>query len=78
MGLKQLLIAFDQMLNALIGGMADETLSARAYRIEDKAVAWAWARQYIDTLFFWQPSHCESAYMAERKRKQLPGEYRTA
>lgn len=30
--LKQLLIAIDQVLNALLGGMADETLSARAHR----------------------------------------------
>lgn len=30
--LKQVLIAFDQLINALLGGWADETLSSRAWR----------------------------------------------
>lgn len=30
--LKQVLIAFDQLINALLGGWADESLSAHAWR----------------------------------------------
>ena len=32
----QILVAIDQVFNALLGGMADETLSSRAYRAEQK------------------------------------------
>lgn len=51
MSLKQIAIAFDQLLNALLGGMADETLSARAHRTGS-----AW-EPLIDALFFWQADH---------------------
>jgi hypothetical protein len=33
---EQNAIAFDQFLNALIGGYADETLNARAHRMRQK------------------------------------------
>lgn len=32
--MKQILIAIDQLANAVIGGWADETLSAAAWRTE--------------------------------------------
>ena len=68
--MKQILIAIDQLINALFGGWADETLSSRAYR-EFPLVA-----QVIDNLFFWQPEHCRDSYMSERERLQLPPELR--
>lgn len=34
--MMQFLIALDQLANTLIGGMADETLSARAHRMRSK------------------------------------------
>lgn len=67
----QVLIALDQLLNALLGGWADETLSARAHRKSD------WRRQAINALFFWQYDHCAASYWAERNRRQLPPDYRT-
>lgn len=70
MSLKQIAIAIDQLLNTLLGGMADETLSARAHRTGS---AWEYV---IDTLFFWQPDHCADSYRSEKERKQLPQEYR--
>ena len=70
MSLKQVAIAIDQLLNALLGGMADETLSARAHCTGS---AWEYV---IDTLFFWQTDHCQDAYLSEKERKQLPQEYR--
>lgn len=76
--LKQILIAIDQLLNTFIWfrsdgiGYADETLSARAWRIRDKSSLWKW----IDRLFFWQKEHCHKAFMAEIKRRQLPRDYK--
>lgn len=77
------LIAIDQLLNALLGGNADETLSSRTYRRgranlrqwqEDLPFKWRWlvAWLVIDVLFivfFWQTRHCEKSFDAELKRK---------
>ena len=78
MHLLQILVAIDQLLNAIVGGYADETLSARAYRMRAKGQPyWGWAANAIDELFFWQEGHCELAYLAEVKRRQFPpGEYK--
>ena len=66
----QVLVAVDQLVNTLLGGYADETLSSRAHRraLRGKTgVAWL-----LDHLFFWQDEHCKSAYESELKRQQLP------
>lgn len=73
--LKQLLIAIDQVLNTLVGGMADETLSARAHR--QRLRGRPWPARCINALFFWQPDHCRDAYESERLRRHLPTQYRT-
>ena len=70
-----LLIALDQLLNAVFAGYPDETLSARAHR---KRWRLEW---YIDLLFFWQTdgkyrNHCEQCYWYEMARMDLPPEYR--
>jgi hypothetical protein len=71
MSIKQVLIAIDQLGNAvLFGGWADETISARAYR-----ESWPSAK-YIDILFFWEDDHCMQSYISETERMQLPPEYR--
>lgn len=72
---KQGAIAFDQWLNTRLGGKADETLSARAYRLRLVSPAWHSAQIVIDVLFFWQHEHCKQSYFAEFERKHLPGEY---
>lgn len=75
--MMQVAIAFDQLFNALTGGMADETLSARAHRMRVKQHRWwGWTAKAIDMLFFWQTAHCETAYRAEVQRKDLPAVYR--
>ena len=62
------------MINTFLGGMADETLSARAWRHHlDRSRDWPY--KLIDTLFFWQKDHCRTAYESEVERKQLPTEY---
>jgi hypothetical protein len=75
--LMQNLIALDQQLNALLGGMADETLSARAHRMrEKKQKYWGWTANTIDFIFFWEKDHCFMAYQYEIRRRQLPEAYR--
>lgn len=66
------LIAVDQLANALLAGAADETLSSRAYRADrDGKVFGKVFRPLIDTLFFWQTRHCYQAYTEEVQRRQL-------
>lgn len=76
MSLKQVAIAIDQLANAVIGGYADETLSARAHRKHYSDWVWQVVRSLTNFVFFWQADHCLTAYLAELERKQLPQEYR--
>lgn len=75
--MKQFLIAIDQLVNTVTPikgdgfGMADESLSARAWRLRDQSKAW----KRIDALFFWDKDHCMKSYESEQQRKQLPKEY---
>jgi hypothetical protein len=75
--LWQILIALDQLANAVLGGWADETLSSRAWRAEQKG-RWPgiWLRPLLDALFFFQPNHCFTAFLSERTSLQLPPELR--
>ena len=71
----EILVAVDQLANAILGGYADETISARCWR--RRAVQpYTLLRPVIDGLFFWQRDHCRQAYESEQLRSQLPAEYR--
>ena len=76
----QPLIALDQFVNTLIPakhegfGFADESISARCYRLR-RSTAWDRAQRLIDALFFWQDGHCRLSYEAECNRQQLPMRY---
>ena len=72
----QTLIALDQLINAIFGGWADETISARAYRRQAKKTRWYVTMHVIDAVFFWQTRHCMQSYVAEQTRRHLPPEYR--
>lgn len=72
---RRVLIAVDQLLNALLGGWPDETLSSRAWRWELSGIH-SWPRRVIDTLFFWETDHCQESYESERLGRQLPPELR--
>ena len=76
MKLLQILIAFDQLINTIFNGYADETISSRAYRRQDKNKVWKYGRIFIDFLFFWQKYHCYEAYKAEIERRQYPKTFR--
>ena len=75
MSLKNIFIAFDQLINTLLGSEPDETLSAKAWRMRLVSPAWRAAQVVIDALFFWQEEHCKQSYFAEFERKQLPKSY---
>lgn len=68
----QVLVALDQLVNTLLWGYADETLSARAYRHAEIKKDRRWPMWIIDHLFFWQDQHCKAAYEAELERAHLP------
>ena len=72
---KAVLIAADQLVNALLAGWPDETLSSRAWRWEKDGVR-SWPRRVIDRLFFWEKNHCYQSYISERDGRQLPPELR--
>lgn len=74
-------IGFDQFINAILGGAADETLSSRTYRgavlAKQPKQKWRMAFRVIEALFFWQKGqHCRIAYQSELKRKQYPASFR--
>lgn len=74
--LSNIAISFDQLLNTFLGGSPDETLSARAHRMRVKGHKhWKWTADAIDKLFFWQSTHCLSAFNAEISRRQFPSSY---
>ena len=83
---EQVLIALDQLANALIPPLdgtisyADETLSARCYRAHRDGKRFGLGfMPPIDWFFgLWQgPGHCKNAYIKEFERKNYPDEYRT-
>lgn len=81
----QFLMAIDQAINCLVHidgddndgwGMADELLSARAFRCHLQGLISDRLYRAIDALFFWSPQHCYNAWRGEFERRQMPGAYR--
>ncbi|WP_118805329.1 DNA helicase UvrD [Haemophilus haemolyticus] len=73
-------IAIDQLFNALTGGAADETLSSRTYRGAMLAMnpkkRWQMLYRVINGIFF-DRNHCKTAYESELNRKQYPEGFKT-
>jgi hypothetical protein len=66
---KNVLIALDQLVNAMLGGFADETLSSRAWRNNwNKPIDWLFSPIEKD--------HCFESYVSEQLRLQCPPELR--
>ena len=67
------MIAIDQLFNALTGGAADETLSSRTYRgailAKQPKTRWRVLYRVINGLFF-DLNHCKTAYESEISGKQ--------
>lgn len=77
MALRQYLqhvgVSLTQLLNAMLGGWPDESVSSRMWRKEMQGSERAsLLRAAVDFLFFWQHDHCRHAYESERERQQLP------
>lgn len=72
---KKVALALDQLLNALLGGWPDETLSSRCWRWHEDGVEWP--RRIVNALVWWQKDHCRSAYQNEIEHKQLPEQLRS-
>ena len=78
--MKQFAIALDQVANTLIYlrgdgfGHADETMSARLWRLQHPA------HKFVDGLLWWDSEgpirHCELSHRAELLRQHLPVGYR--
>lgn len=67
-------IAIDQVGNANLGGWPDETISARAHRLNDEP---GWRRWEVRiNRLFGDKKHCEHAYLSEKTRRQTASEYR--
>ena len=74
--MKQVLIAADQLVNAIFGGWADETLSARVWRNQGNSWYWKLLLKVIDGIFFWQDNHCQKSFDSEVLRRHFPDAYR--
>jgi hypothetical protein len=71
--LYQNLIALDQQINTLFNGKADETISARCYRCNDRN-PYKWMEKCINWLYkpLQGPDHCKHAYEKEFNGRQRP------
>ena len=72
---KAILIALDQLVNAISGGWPDETLSSRCWRWHVAGLR-SWPCKLVDVLFFFDPYHCRESFESERLGRQLPPEAR--
>lgn len=70
---REVLLALDCLLNALLRGWHHETLSSRSFRAWIMRRPAGWLRWVIDVLFVWQSGkldHCQRHHLAEVARAQ--------
>ena len=74
---KAVLIALDQLANALLGGWPDETVSSRAWRWHEAGVR-HWPKRALDFAagLLGDRNHCRESWASERGGRQLPPELR--
>lgn len=79
--MRQQIIAINQFIHVCFffwvpgGTWADESFSAKCWRTRDiNPRLWRW----VDRLFFWEPHHCQQAYINESIRRDMPPEVRNA
>ena len=75
---SHVIIAIDQLFNAITGGAADETLSSRAYRgavlSEHPRKRWRVIHILINAVFF-DRNHCKDSYFSEVYRRQYTDDF---
>jgi hypothetical protein len=73
-----ILIAIDQLLYVLItlgNGNPDETMSAAAWRLEQNGhYSGKLFRPIIDSLFWFDPNHCQTSYEFEISKYKIKKE----
>lgn len=72
--LREVTVAVDQLANAICGGYASETISARCWRLRNYR-PYSIMLPVIDGIFFWQPGHCKASYTAQVARRNMPADY---
>jgi len=65
--LHNLIIGVDQLVNAMMLGDPDETISSRAGRVWPET----WWSKLIDTIMFWQTDHCHKAIEKDEGKHDL-------
>jgi len=70
---KAVLIALDQLGNAVAGGWPDETISSRSWRWHVSGIR-SWPCRALDFIF--GDRHCKDSFDSERLGRQLPPEAR--
>jgi hypothetical protein len=71
--LKNIFLACNYFVNALLRGQPNETLSSRAYRMQQKPQPyWHGLAACINCIFWWQNNHCRGAYAGDRARLLVP------
>jgi hypothetical protein len=73
--IENILIAFDQLINTILLGSPDETISSRLYRNRDVGFT-KHGYVLVNKLFFWQDNHCKMAYESEILRLQQSAGFR--
>ena len=72
----RVLVAVDQVANAILGGQSDETISAKTYRMARKTNEWKWIKlEKIINNLMGSATHCHDAYQAEVDRTQISNDY---
>jgi hypothetical protein len=66
---SRVLGALSQLVNTLIGGHPNESISARCHRqgVIVGHKGWRRARKIVNWLFFWEADHCYTAYLTDVK-----------
>lgn len=76
MKLNQLMYSLDCLVNTILGGYANESLSSRFYRANRDNKWYGFMKNVTDTIFFYQDNHCQTAYFRTLDRMNLPPEFR--
>lgn len=69
----QVTIGFDQFVNTVFNGSADETISSRCYRLNHRQPYIAFEK-FVNLLFypFQGADHCKNAYLKEMNGRHRP------
>lgn len=75
---KNVLIAIDQLINAICGGYCDESISAVCYRKSQEKGHYGhkFLKFWLDWILSpFEHDHCFQSYLSEMTRQQLPERY---